>query len=151
MAMTRSWNGPLPPPEQLALFNVAAPDAADRIIRMAESSLDHSHYLERTAQRNNFLLDIGTKVLGFVLIMALFVGMFVMLAKGKIPEALISGAAAAISGIVGAWMKSHRRDTLPAPASPPQIQAPTSTAPAAPPKRIEAPKVRPRRKRKTRN
>jgi len=37
----QSWQGPLPPPEQLAEYNAVHPGFAERIIRMAEQEGEH--------------------------------------------------------------------------------------------------------------
>ena len=44
-------SGPLPTPEQLIKYNEATPNAADRIIKMAEKQLDHRKHLEEMAIR----------------------------------------------------------------------------------------------------
>ena len=38
-----SYQGPLPPPDYLSAYNRAVPDAADRIIKMAECEQSHAH------------------------------------------------------------------------------------------------------------
>jgi uncharacterized membrane protein len=43
------WGGPLPPPDQLAEYNKAAPNAADRILAMAEKQAEHRQKLEAYA------------------------------------------------------------------------------------------------------
>jgi len=60
-------SGPIPPPEQLIRYNDAAPNAADRIIKMAEEQLEHRRMLETTAlkvQARNSTLGV---VFGFIL------------------------------------------------------------------------------------
>ena len=44
------FKGPLPPPEMLAEYENALPGAADRIIKMAEKSLDHNCSISVQAQ-----------------------------------------------------------------------------------------------------
>src|SRR5687768_10547088 len=41
-----SWQGPLPPPEALRLYDEALPGAADRIIAMTEKQSTHRQALE---------------------------------------------------------------------------------------------------------
>ncbi len=43
-----SWKGPLPPPTVLEQYNQAVPDAASRILAMAENQSVHRMYLEKT-------------------------------------------------------------------------------------------------------
>ena len=40
-------SGPIPPPQVLQQYNSIVPDAAERIIRMAEKQSEHRMYLER--------------------------------------------------------------------------------------------------------
>ena len=42
-------SGPLPAPEQLIKYNEATPNAADRIIKMAEKQLEHRKHIEEMA------------------------------------------------------------------------------------------------------
>jgi uncharacterized membrane protein len=48
-AFASSWQGPLPPPEQLKGYEAALPGAADRILTMAEEQARHRHHLEKVA------------------------------------------------------------------------------------------------------
>jgi uncharacterized membrane protein len=43
-------SGPLPPPEDLAKYNMIVPDAAERILRMAEKQQAHRMELETSCQ-----------------------------------------------------------------------------------------------------
>lgn len=40
------WSGPLPPPEVLASYNAVVPNAADRILKMAEDQATHRRTIE---------------------------------------------------------------------------------------------------------
>ncbi len=46
-ARSMSFSGPIPHPSLLAQYNDVVPDAADRIIRMAEEQAIHRQYLEK--------------------------------------------------------------------------------------------------------
>jgi len=46
---SQHFSGPLPPPEILVQYNQAVPDAANRIIKLAESQSDHRQSLETQA------------------------------------------------------------------------------------------------------
>lgn len=46
MAVSTRFAGPLPPPEILKQYNDAVPDAAERILRMAEQQATHRQQLE---------------------------------------------------------------------------------------------------------
>ena len=47
-ATAQSFSGPLPPPQILEKYNQVVPDAAERIIAMAESQSKHRQSLEVT-------------------------------------------------------------------------------------------------------
>lgn len=65
-------SGPLPSPEQLLRYNDAVPDAADRIIRMAETQLEHRIQNEklaiRTQARNSTLGIISAFLIGMTIV-----------------------------------------------------------------------------------
>jgi len=68
------FSGPLPPPEILAQYNQLTPDAADRIITMAETEASHRRELEQKVIdgeiKNEQARNIETKtgqVLGFII------------------------------------------------------------------------------------
>lgn len=44
-----SYQGPLPPPDQLAKYNLAVPNAAERIMAMAEREQSHAHNVQNKA------------------------------------------------------------------------------------------------------
>ncbi|MBK9960538.1 MAG: DUF2335 domain-containing protein [Saprospiraceae bacterium] len=50
---SRTWTGPVPPPEELGKFNDVAPNGADRIIRMAEERNKHDMELEKFVVKMN--------------------------------------------------------------------------------------------------
>ncbi len=59
-------SGPIPAPEELIKYNSACPNAADRIIKMAEQQAAHRQTLEKTvvnAQCRNSLAGIVASVL----------------------------------------------------------------------------------------
>ena len=48
-------SGPIPPPQVLQQYNSIVPDAAERIIRMAEKQSDHRMSLERNVIGSNVI------------------------------------------------------------------------------------------------
>ena len=69
---TQQFSGPLPPPEVLAKYNAIIPNAAERILAMAEADISHLHTMETTAMqgahRERFrgqLFAFGTTLLAF--------------------------------------------------------------------------------------
>jgi len=76
----QTWQGPLPPPEQLAQFNQIVPGAAERILAMAEEEGRHTRAVQATAlqaavrsqflgQGFAFLIAIGGMVAAYLLAM----------------------------------------------------------------------------------
>lgn len=74
-----SFSGPLPPPADLAKYNEAVPDAAERIIKMAEKEQDNRHKLQEKELRDKGKLESRGQCLGFILAV-LFAGISVFLA-----------------------------------------------------------------------
>ena len=64
------FSGPLPPPDVLKAYNEAHPDAADRILRMAEQQGEHR---QRAASKDQSTAARG-QVFGFVIAMTALVG-----------------------------------------------------------------------------
>lgn len=85
-AMRVEFSGPLPHPRVLGEYNEAIPGAADRIMRMSESELDHRQRLEYRGQ--TFIFAIGAISL---------IGGIALIALGKSVEGLVP----LISAIVG--------------------------------------------------
>ncbi len=104
------FTGPLPPPEQLIKYNEAVPNAAERIIAMAEKQSTHRQQLENTvlqveAQRSSLGLTAA-----FVLsVLALSASTFCIYANHDIAGASIFGAS--LTSIVIAFLRgtSSRR------------------------------------------
>jgi uncharacterized membrane protein len=99
--ISRTFSGPLPPPEILQRYNEIVPGAADRIIKMAESQHDHRQALEKSVVDSNvFSQKIGLS-LGFVIAMTAICGGIWLSAIGKSGSGLtaIIGALAALVGV----------------------------------------------------
>ena len=47
--------GPIPPPQILQQYNAVVPDAAERIIKMAEKQSDHRIFLEKRVVSSNVI------------------------------------------------------------------------------------------------
>ena len=52
--VTEQFSGPLPPPDVLERYNQVAPDAANRIIAMAEQETGHRRDIERLSVSNEY-------------------------------------------------------------------------------------------------
>lgn len=73
------FRGPLPPPAVLKAYNEAHPDAADRILRMAEEQGQH----RRRAEAKELSRADRGQVFGFVIAMTALVGGIVLLLFNK--------------------------------------------------------------------
>ena len=62
-----SYSGPLPPANELIRYNEAQPDAADRIIKMAEEQASHRRALEKEVVRSGNVRSFLGLILGFAL------------------------------------------------------------------------------------
>ena len=60
-------SGPIPPPQILQQYNHIVPDAAERIIRMAEKQSDHRIDLERKVVNSNIIKSYTGMVLATVI------------------------------------------------------------------------------------
>ena len=52
--VTEQFSGPLPPPDMLERYNQVVPDAANRIIAMAEQETGHRRNMERLIISNEY-------------------------------------------------------------------------------------------------
>lgn len=75
MAVSTTFSGPLPPPEVLKEYNEAVPDAAERILRMAEGQTAHRQNLETKVVTSDIWKSYAGVVAAFVIVItALVVG-----------------------------------------------------------------------------
>ncbi len=103
VAMSRSFSGPLPPPETLAQYNLTLPGAAERILAMAEKQQEHRQDLEKTTVYSNAGAQKQGLYLGFVIALVTIGGGIWLISTGK--EA--TGLAAVITplcGLVGTFI-----------------------------------------------
>jgi len=104
------YAGPLPPPEQLVKYNQAVPNAAERILAMAEKQSVHRQQLETIALRAEVRRSFWGLVAAFVLsILALSASTFCIYTGHDIAGASIFGAS--LASIVIAFLRgtSSRR------------------------------------------
>lgn len=95
--ITESFSGPIPPPTILEKYNLVVPDAANRIIRMAEEQAQHRRTLESKAigieSRNSFFGLIA----GFIIGMSGIVGGAIAIVGGHEVSGTLYGSAALTS------------------------------------------------------
>jgi uncharacterized membrane protein len=107
--------GPIPPPHQLAEYEVALPGLADRLVRIAERESDHRRGLQRRAMR---LSELGLAA-GFAIAMTALCGGIFLVHEGARGEGM-SSIILAIASLVLVFLTRGKRaagDGGPAPAS----------------------------------
>lgn len=74
LAQQKYHSGPLPDPEELIRYNAAVPDAANRIIQMAENQASHRQNIEKsvvdTQNRNSTLGIIIGAILSLIIVIS---------------------------------------------------------------------------------
>ncbi len=73
LGITRSFSGPLPPPESLKAYDIVEPGLAKRIFNLAEKQAEHRMELERAVIFGDGQRSWAGLVLGFI-IACLFLG-----------------------------------------------------------------------------
>lgn len=95
-AMHQSFSGPIPPPEDLEKYNAIIPNAAERILAMAEKQQDHRQVLEKRVVFANTRSQTHGLIAGFIVAMTVVSGGIWLIAHGKDG----SGLAAVITALV---------------------------------------------------
>ena len=102
------WAGPLPSPEALRSYNSVLPDAAERIMSMAESEMQHRHERESAIlQQEKLLLERRWKlslisiILGFLCVILLsgLIGFALYIGADGVALGTAIGAVAAVAGL----------------------------------------------------
>ena len=108
IAQYQQWSGPLPSPESLAKYNAVIPNAAERIMAMAEKEMEHRHQREDAEQRQDEMLlakrwklAITSIILGFVcvLVLSALIGYALYVGADGIALGTAIGAIAAVAGL----------------------------------------------------
>lgn len=108
ITQVHQWAGPIPAPESLIKYNDAVPNAAERIISMAEKEMEHRHQKEdivieqnRTQQKREWKLAITSTLLGFicVIILSTLIGYALYIGSNGIALGTAIGAIAAVAGL----------------------------------------------------
>lgn len=102
------FRGPLPPPDMLAGYEAALPGAADRIIKMAEVSLDHDCNINTQAQKD----DRDDRTLGMKLGFAALCVLTVAAAACALMGHELFGGGLVLAGVAGVIARFiHGRST----------------------------------------
>ena len=105
------FSGPLPHPDILVKYNAAVPDAAERILRMAESQAAHRRDMEaRVVRSNTFNQTLGS-VLGFLLCAGTIAGGFYLISSGASIVG-ITAIIAALAGLASVFVVGRRSQEL---------------------------------------
>ncbi|MBR7053720.1 MAG: DUF2335 domain-containing protein [Prevotella sp.] len=108
VTQVQQWAGPLPAPDALAKYNEATPNAAERIIAMAEKEMEHRHKREDAiieqdadAMSKEWKLALVSIILGFVcvLVLAFLVGYALYRGTDNIALGTAIGAIGAVAGL----------------------------------------------------
>jgi uncharacterized membrane protein len=107
VALSSSFVGPIPPPEMLSKYNQVCPDAANRILKMAEEQSVHRRKIEScviNARSRDSLLGI---IFGLLIgIFALLIGAYVIIKGFPWAGSLISSSG--LAGLVGVFIYGTR-------------------------------------------
>lgn len=107
-----AFRGPIPPPQLLDAYNQIVPNAAERIISMAEREQEHRHHLEKNVIGSDVRRADYGLVLGFIVALVLGVGGIYLLAIGRRLDGLITalGPLATVAGVFVYVRKTRRRE-----------------------------------------
>lgn len=96
--------GPLPPAEELAKYNNAVPDAAERILKMAEIQANHRQALETRVVRSEMRRAWGGLFCGLIVsVLALSASTYVIMNGHDAAGSLLFGSS--LASIVIAFIK----------------------------------------------
>ena len=97
----QQYSGPLPHPDDLIRYNQAVPDAAERILSMAESEMKHRHQEEEKLLNSRIRVTYLSIVLSFisVLILTGLVGFSLYIGASGTAVGVAIGAIGSVAGI----------------------------------------------------
>jgi uncharacterized membrane protein len=100
VAEAHIFKGPIPHPSLLAQYNDVIPDAASRILGMAEREQEHRHTMEKHLLESSEKRAKSGLRFGFILALGLSVGAIYLLSIGQSVEGLatIFGTIATVAG-----------------------------------------------------
>lgn len=101
------YAGPLPPPELLVQYNQTVPDAAERIIIMAESQSGHRQELESKVIESDIKNSRLGLHYGLIIGLAAVIGGTICIASGyEVGGSIIGGTG--LTGLVGVFVYGSR-------------------------------------------
>jgi uncharacterized membrane protein len=102
---SHSFSGPLPPPDALERYNLVVPNAAERIITMAESQHSHRQELEKSVVLSNIHAQRLGTILGFIVAMAVVLGGMWLIHEGR-SIAGLTATLTTLAALVGVFVYS---------------------------------------------
>jgi uncharacterized membrane protein len=107
-----SYTGPLPPPGMLIKYNEAVPDAAQRILVMAERQSVHRETMEAAVVTANLKSQTRGSWFGFILSMTAILGGIYLITLGKSAQGLtaIIGSLTALTAVFIYGKKKESRE-----------------------------------------
>ena len=105
------FSGPLPDPEALARYNQIIPDAAERIIKMAENEATSRRGNERMSVIHSIVITYLGMIFGFisVLIISALVWYSIYKSYEKTAAAIAVGCIAAVAGVFVFFKRNAKR------------------------------------------
>jgi uncharacterized membrane protein len=101
--------GPLPPPEQLALYEEIIPDGANRIMKMAEMQLQHRHEIESKAISSQLNQSGRGQIFGLTIgLTTILCGTLCILMGHEWAGVITSGTG--LTGLVSVFVYGKRRE-----------------------------------------
>jgi uncharacterized membrane protein len=108
LAASTYHSGPLPDPKTLDGYNRIVPDAAERIIAMAERQADHRHRLERHVIRWGTFKSILGMLFAFALAVGTIGGGIYLVANGR-DAGGVTAIVTALAALTGVFVYGQRR------------------------------------------
>ena len=109
--VTEQFRGPLPPPDVLEKYNQVAPDAANRIITMAEQETSHRRDMEHLIISNEYKeAKIGQICAVLIGSLAIIAGSVISVLGAQLAGAAIGGCG--VIGLVSVFVIGRKGDRL---------------------------------------
>lgn len=117
-----TWQGPLPPPTQLAAYNDAVPDGAERILAMTERGHAQLLQVQTRVVRDAYRLALVGQLMGVLLAIGLLLlaGYVAYLGAPVVTVAIVAMNIASVAGVF--FFGYNRRRRRPAPEDPVKIE-----------------------------
>jgi len=109
-----SFQGPIPPPQLLAQYNDVIPDAAERILRMAENQSEHRMGLEKAVIHSDIKRSFWGLAAGFTVAMSGMASSFALILNNHSLEGSILGGGVLVTlvstFVTGTYSKRKERE-----------------------------------------